>query len=77
MHVTIYTDGERPQIHRAGCADLAKIHETMMMIQTEVDSKADAAMVVWSDLIDEGSMSVDEAVSYCTFKPCTAGLKRA
>ncbi len=75
MQVTIYSDGERPQIHKTGCADLAKLHE--QTIETEVDSKTDAAMVVWSDLIDEGSMSVDEAVSYCTFKPCTAGLKRA
>jgi len=73
MQVTMYLDGEKPQIHKTGCADLAKIHgET---VQVEVDSKVDAALVVWGDLVEEGSMSVDDAVAYCNFKHCTAGLK--
>jgi len=74
MRVTILRDREPQQVHRTGCADLTKTKEPQVSV--EVESKTDVAMVVWGDLVEEGSMSVDEAISYCSFKPCTKGLQR-
>lgn len=79
MNITIIPNDGNPEIHKSGCADISRYHRDRRHAEptfsTTVETKEDAAVAWWSDLIDEGSMTATEAIGYCDFKPCAKALR--
>lgn len=65
--------GETFHVHATGCADIRRYgqHERSGIAwTTAVDSFAQLARDVYADQIDEGSMTVDDAMSDIWLAPC-------
>lgn len=62
------------EVHKAGCSHLGKrkpVHYTL----EEIGSRVEAAEEIASDFIDEGSMTVEDALHAIHFAPCLKELK--
>ncbi|MFD6783817.1 hypothetical protein [Streptomyces diastaticus] len=67
----VYAGMGDPEVHAAGCADIARTMKTRGVSSEELDA-ADARAVsahVYADQIDEGG-DVDDLVAALSFKPC-------
>jgi hypothetical protein len=63
-------------IHAADCADCAR-DKKRSGLNFHIEEHADVLSVsrsIWSDMIAEGSMTVQDGVSELDFKPCVKGL---
>ena len=63
------------EAHKAGCADLKKRDRFGMpkgrgAWTMEADTLTEAAEVIAGDFLEEGSMSVEEALGHIHFAPC-------
>jgi hypothetical protein len=66
-------NGEAFIAHAAGCRDIARTlsrHDAAQPRTIEADTFVDVAVAIYEDMIDEGSMSEDDAVADVHFCPC-------
>ena len=77
MQVTLIYSGDDVRVHKAGCRDVDKDKRRADTVYNmEANSFQDVANEFYSDFINEGSMTTDQALNYCNFAPCTAGLSK-
>ena len=67
--------GAEVRVHKAGCRDIDKdLRKATSDDTMDAATQREAAGEWWGDFISEGSMTVDDALAYTDFLPCTAGL---
>lgn len=75
MQVTVATTRSNdPEVHAKGCADVTRGRRSgkyQGSYNLEVTDPAEAAAEFWADIVAEGSMTDEEAVSSTRFLPCT------
>jgi len=58
-------------IHSADCADCAKLEKLREHFVVEThDSELSVSRSIWSDMINEGSMTAEDGLSEIHFAPC-------
>jgi len=58
-------------VHAADCADCRKLEKLGEHCSVEEhNSYRDVSASIWRDMVDEGSMTVDEGLSEIHFAPC-------
>lgn len=71
QNLTIIYKADVIRVHGAGCADIAKDSRGALTVYTATFTTLRAAAEdFYSDFIDEGSMTSDQAISYSHFLPC-------
>jgi len=61
------------EVHKAGCQHLGR--RKPVHYSEEAESRADAASLIASDFIQEGSMTLEDALNAIQFAPCLKELK--
>lgn len=64
-------------IHAADCGDCAKLDRDPLIEDAwhiDATDRRDVAGEIYADHIDEGSMTLDDALGDCHFCPCLKGL---
>ena len=56
------------EVHKAGCRDLGK--RKPVHYQFEAETREQIAKETAGDFIDEGSMTLEEAIGHIHFAPC-------
>lgn len=64
------------EVHAAGCADCEKQKKRtgLNFHVAEYATALDVSRDIWSDMINEGSMTAEEGLAEIVFKPCVKGL---
>ena len=58
-------------IHAADCADCAKLEKLReVCVVQEHDSELSVSRSIWSDMINEGSMTAEDGLGEMHFAPC-------
>jgi hypothetical protein len=78
VKITYLYFGDDVRVHKAGCRDIEREcarRRPTTRYSSEASSKQDAANNFYSDFVESGEMTEQDALSYTTFLPCTNELR--